>query len=710
MKFKCQRCGNCCKNISINIAWSDFLRWSKEKRFDILSKITYVKTGEGEWDGFYINKTIVKPTADCPFLTKENGLAKCSIEDTKPRACRDAPHAYDADEIEEFNCSAKPYDPLSGRELFLAKRDQALDFKIAEDRKDKAIEILKKVERIGNLINEVREFGKDPTESLWVDSLGTEYTDWTEQGSTPFLDAQDATNYITVAAKKARHGNFGIESSAVGAGTINGVSFYIYSRYTGGASVLDINVYDYGDTAWRPYTVTPDSTPSWKSFSINDNITTWDDIANLIFNVQSENNSETCDIDAVYILIDYVATNTITFDADAILQKVQTIDFDADAILLAEQIITFDCDAILQAAGATYTITFDCDAILILQPTIDFDADAILKATDQTITFDADAILLVEQTIDFDADAILKATDQTIIFDADAILKSENQTIAFDCDAILTAGAGTITFDCDAVLILQPTITFDADAVLILQPTITFDADAILLAEQTIPFDVDAYLKSENQTIAFDADAILLAEQTIDFDADGILIFQPTITFDADAYLKSENETITFDCDAILTADTFIKFYVDAILLAEQTIDFDLDAVLILQPEKTFDVDAVLGGAISFDCDAVLDEAIQYASYGTVFYYNKEQWDDVAFYFESYMKATSGTAYGKLWDLTDNKNVDNSVINSNSPSYSRKRSNRIYFEHDHLYEARFGCEVGDGGAFMGAKVVALGIS
>jgi Fe-S-cluster containining protein len=48
--------------------------------------------------GFYIHKTVTKPKKACPFL-KDN---LCSIHDTKPVACKDAPYGYS-----EFpNCPA----------------------------------------------------------------------------------------------------------------------------------------------------------------------------------------------------------------------------------------------------------------------------------------------------------------------------------------------------------------------------------------------------------------------------------------------------------------------------------------------------------------------------------------------------------------------------------------------------------------------------
>jgi len=90
----CIGCGNCCKERAIDITFSDILRWGDEKRMDILREIYYIdnypRKGLG---GFYIEKSIDKKDEkrDCPFLTVDN---KCSIHNTKPSGCKDAPFAY----------------------------------------------------------------------------------------------------------------------------------------------------------------------------------------------------------------------------------------------------------------------------------------------------------------------------------------------------------------------------------------------------------------------------------------------------------------------------------------------------------------------------------------------------------------------------------------------------------------------------------------
>lgn len=91
-RFKCQICGKCCKEIVINIAYSDITRWLAQKRYDILYQISWIdnypKEGTG---GFYIRETALAPKRSCPFLVDN----KCNIYDTRPRACADFPHGHD---------------------------------------------------------------------------------------------------------------------------------------------------------------------------------------------------------------------------------------------------------------------------------------------------------------------------------------------------------------------------------------------------------------------------------------------------------------------------------------------------------------------------------------------------------------------------------------------------------------------------------------
>jgi len=91
VQFKCRRCGWCCKNKVINILYSDIIRWRNEDRKDILKEVSFIRTTSGLASGFYFRKTTMPSHKKCPFLDFENDLAKCLIQDTKPRCCKNNP-------------------------------------------------------------------------------------------------------------------------------------------------------------------------------------------------------------------------------------------------------------------------------------------------------------------------------------------------------------------------------------------------------------------------------------------------------------------------------------------------------------------------------------------------------------------------------------------------------------------------------------------
>lgn len=123
--FECIQCGKCCKEIIINVSYSDIIRWYKTKRYDILSEVSFINNyPKKNTGGFYIAKTTFNPKQPCPFLDKDN---LCTIHDTKPRACKDAP-------IGNLTFKVCPvFDPndIPDRLRNRVRHDQEQDFKLA---------------------------------------------------------------------------------------------------------------------------------------------------------------------------------------------------------------------------------------------------------------------------------------------------------------------------------------------------------------------------------------------------------------------------------------------------------------------------------------------------------------------------------------------------------------------------------------------------
>jgi len=196
MIFKCEKCGYCCKNISINIAYSDIVKWLKLKRFDILDHVSYIESKKG----FYFIETIRKPVLGCPFL-KDN---KCSIYDIRPQACEDFPLAHSIyRKCPAWKKCGFRVDRLDSEKVANIQRD---DYRLAEEKKFLLIHFLflardRKTEEINKLLDP-----NDPDETLYCNSFDSTYTDWTNTGASPYLDAADSTNSVKTKTENALHG------------------------------------------------------------------------------------------------------------------------------------------------------------------------------------------------------------------------------------------------------------------------------------------------------------------------------------------------------------------------------------------------------------------------------------------------------------------------------------------------------------------------
>lgn len=135
MGFKCQCCGWCCKNVVINVCYSDIMRWEKEERLDILREISYIDNYKKVGNGFYIAKTAFNPKQPCPFL--KDGL--CSIYATRPLSCKDFPLG-----VKKSECPAFVFDSEAYKEIVKNQRD---DFRRSYENSKELFEILVKARK-----------------------------------------------------------------------------------------------------------------------------------------------------------------------------------------------------------------------------------------------------------------------------------------------------------------------------------------------------------------------------------------------------------------------------------------------------------------------------------------------------------------------------------------------------------------------------------
>lgn len=94
-----------------------------------------------------------------------------------------------------------------------------------------------------------------------------------------------------------------------------------------------------------------------------------------------------------------------------------------------------------------------------------------------------------------------------------------------------------------------------------------------------------------------------------------------------------------------------------------------------------------------------------FSSYGVPFLYTSANWGAVSFYLEAYVKATAGTVYARLYNVTDSAAVAGSQLSTAAATYQRLRTAALTLTDGKTYRAQFGKEGADAGKFLGAKLV-----
>lgn len=91
---------------------------------------------------------------------------------------------------------------------------------------------------------------------------------------------------------------------------------------------------------------------------------------------------------------------------------------------------------------------------------------------------------------------------------------------------------------------------------------------------------------------------------------------------------------------------------------------------------------------------------------GTPFTHTSTNWSERTFYFEAYYRATTGTAYTRLYDSTDASGVASSQLSTASATAALERTAAISLTDAHEYQAQVGVVGADAGAIKGARVIA----
>lgn len=93
---------------------------------------------------------------------------------------------------------------------------------------------------------------------------------------------------------------------------------------------------------------------------------------------------------------------------------------------------------------------------------------------------------------------------------------------------------------------------------------------------------------------------------------------------------------------------------------------------------------------------------------GKRFLYTEANWSmplTAKFYFEVRMKAVTGTANARLWDVTDSVVVPESIVSTTDTSYDRIRSTAFTLTDGNEYCGQFGVDAGGTGVGMAMVII-----
>lgn len=96
----------------------------------------------------------------------------------------------------------------------------------------------------------------------------------------------------------------------------------------------------------------------------------------------------------------------------------------------------------------------------------------------------------------------------------------------------------------------------------------------------------------------------------------------------------------------------------------------------------------------------------EWTSKGKPFLYTAANWENISFYLEVYIRATSGTAGARFYNDTDSIVVDNSTVQTTKTTFQRLRTDSLVLVDGKVYRVQFGTPAIGNGEAWGASLIA----
>lgn len=340
----------------------------------------------------------------------------------------------------------------------------------------------------------------------------------------------------------------------------------------------------------------------------------------------------------------FIKTHTRTLTVDTLLQFISTKALVIDGLLRQTDTKAVSVDALLRKSSTKEVTT---DSKIIERNSKALTADAYLRKT-FVKQLAVDTVVVERLVKTASIDGFLRAT-VTKQITTNALTKAAfSRQVTVDG---LLEQVGTKTLTANALLQVTSSAAITANATIVIRYTKTLSSDALVRPAASKQLVVDAYLRKTGTKAVI---------------ADGLVELGGVKAITVDALLR---QTIT----KTFVADAFVR--------------------------KT--------GVKALGADAIL-EAFTCTSYGIPFRYDAANWhSEIKFYFEVYMRASSGTVYAILYNKTEQVKVTTSQVSTSSPEFQRLRSPELTLIDGKTYRAQFCKAAANTGEFLGAQLIAI---